>query len=140
MSTEGYEIQTDRTGMTRAQLQRRFPRRLCRAGYIMGLDATNKLGQSLRPDRWRTLPHLDCPGIGESLHKHFAHLENKEKDEIVESSLTGDDRHFFDFIVSTQGCWLKEGYLGMPESEMPTFVEGPFEERVRAFLAEHGMC
>lgn len=41
-------------------------------------------------------------------------------------------------LLTFQGMYFKEGYLSMPEDELPVFVEGEFEGRVRAFLKEHG--
>ncbi|KIY64368.1 hypothetical protein CYLTODRAFT_493195 [Cylindrobasidium torrendii FP15055 ss-10] len=126
---------------SKAELKRRFPRQICRAGYVIeSVDVVNKLFQSLyHPLFWDLLPHLDCPGIEDILYPFFKHLEKKDKDWIIEVALTGENHLFFKLLICTQGQFLRGGYLGMSEDEMPKFVEGEFEEKLRAFLAENGL-
>ncbi|GLB43073.1 hypothetical protein LshimejAT787_1205220 [Lyophyllum shimeji] len=41
-------------------------------------------------------------------------------------------------MIVTQAAWFK-GYVGMPASDIPQFVEGEREKRVKAFLQEQGV-
>ncbi|KIY63279.1 hypothetical protein CYLTODRAFT_494034 [Cylindrobasidium torrendii FP15055 ss-10] len=126
---------------TKAELKRRFPRQICRAGYVIeSVDVANKLFDLLHyPVYWEPLPHLDCPGIERILHWYLEHLQDKDKDWFIEVALTGENHLFFKLLICTQGQFLKGGYLGMPEDELPKFVEGEFEEKIREFLLEYGL-
>lgn len=46
----------------------------------------------------------------------------------------GEDSEPLRYILVTQSKWFHEGYMGMPEEQIPLYPPGECEERARAYL------